>query len=263
MDVIGNNISNVNTNGFKKGRVTFQDMLSQTMSGASRPTDEKGGVNPRQIGLGMVVAAVDTLHTQGSMQTTGVNTDMALSGNGFFVLKDGDKTFYTRAGAFSLDKDGLLVNPATGLKVQGWTSQLVGGQYLIRTADTPGDIKIPLFSKDPAKATANIDFKCNLMSEMPLVQNLDNATEQERIKNTWTSSINSFDSLGVPVETRFTFYKTGVNQWRVRAEAYRINPDNPQEKTKIDNNQLRTAVTPTAGNANAVNNGQNEFIMKF
>ena len=262
MDVIGNNIANVNTTGFKKGRANFQDMLSQTLSGAARPTEEKGGVNPKQVGLGMVIAAIDTIHTQGSMQTTGVNTDMAISGNGFFVLKDGDKTFYTRAGAFGLDKDGLLVNPATGLKVQGWMAEQVGGEDLIRTAADPGEITIPLYSKDPARATQNVDFKCNLMSEMPIIENLDNATEQDRIKNTWTSSINAFDSLGTPIETRFTFYKTGVNQWTVRAEAYRLNPDNPAEKIQIDNNQVALNAAPAAGD-NAAAAGQNEFTINF
>ncbi len=263
MDVIGNNIANVNTHGFKKGRATFQDMLSQTLSGAARPTEEKGGVNPKQIGLGMVIASIDTLHTQGSLQTTGVNTDMALSGNGFFVIKDGDKVFYTRAGAFSLDKDGLLVNPATGLKVQGWTSQLVGGQYIIRSADTPDDIKIPLYSKDPAQATANIDFKCNLMSEMPIIPDLDAATEEDLIKNTWTSSINSFDSLGAPIETRFTFYKTDTNQWTVRTEAFRFDPDNPEVKIKIEDDQLSTNVVPTGEDDHAAIAGQRDFIINF
>ena len=111
MDVLGNNISNVNTNGFKKGRVTFQDMLSQTLAGAAKPTDEVGGVNPQQVGLGMMVATIDTIHTQGALQSTGVMTDVAIQGNGFFVLKDGDKRFYTRNGAFGLDQDGRLVNP--------------------------------------------------------------------------------------------------------------------------------------------------------
>lgn len=263
MDVIGNNIANVNTHGFKKGRATFQDMLSQTLSGAARPTEEKGGVNPKQVGLGMVIAAIDTLHTQGSLQSTGVNTDMAISGNGFFVLKDGEKVFYTRAGAFGLDKDGLLVNPATGLKVQGWTSQQVAGQYLIRSADTPDDITIPLYSKDPASATSNIDFKCNLMSEMPIIPDLDAATEQDLIRNTWTSSINSYDSLGVPIETRFTFYKTDTNQWRARVEAFRMNPDNPDEKIRIDDDQLSVDVVPTGVEDHAAITGQREFILNF
>lgn len=264
MDVIGNNIANVNTTGFKKGRVNFQDMLSQTLSGAARPTEEKGGVNPKQVGLGMVIATIDTIHTQGSLQSTGVNTDMAISGNGFFILKDGDKTFYTRAGAFSLDKDGLLVNPATGLKVQGWMAQEVGGEYIIRTADTPGDIVIPLYSKDPARSTRNIDFKCNLMSEMPAYPDgIAQLTEQERLKNTWTASINCYDSLGTPIEARFTFYKRGVNQWQAQVQLFREDPNNPGQKIEIPRDQLNVNVDPIGAAGTAGVNGQNEFTLNF
>ncbi len=85
MDVLGNNIANVNTTGFKRGRTEFQDMLSQTLSGAAKPTTEVGGVNPIQVGLGMMVKSIDTIHTQGALQSTGVMTDLALQGNGFFV----------------------------------------------------------------------------------------------------------------------------------------------------------------------------------
>ena len=83
MDVIGNNISNVNTYGFKTGRVTFQDMLSQTLAGAAKPEDNKGGVNPKQVGLGMTVASIDKIFTQGSLQTTGNMTDLAIAGDDF------------------------------------------------------------------------------------------------------------------------------------------------------------------------------------
>ena len=84
MDVIGNNISNVNTNGFKRGRVNFQDMISQQLSGAAKPTDELGGVNPKEVGLGMTVASIDNVFTQGNLQSTGISTDLAIQGNGFF-----------------------------------------------------------------------------------------------------------------------------------------------------------------------------------
>ena len=100
MDVLGNNIANVNTTGFKRGRTEFQDMLSQTLSGAAKPTTEVGGVNPLQVGLGMMVKSIDTIHTQGALQSTGVMTDMALQGNGFFVEQDGRQRYYTRAGSF-------------------------------------------------------------------------------------------------------------------------------------------------------------------
>ena len=106
MDVIGNNISNVNTHGFKTERVTFQDMISQELSAAMEPKENIGGVNPKQVGLGSLIAAIDKIMTQGSFQTTGKNTDVAISGEGFFVVKDGDKEFYTRAGAFNVDKNG-------------------------------------------------------------------------------------------------------------------------------------------------------------
>jgi len=222
MDVVGNNIANVNTTGFKKGRVNFQDMLSQTTAGAAKPTDAKGGVNPKQVGLGMVIASIDTIHTQGSLQTTGNNLDLAISGNGFFILKDGEKSYYTRAGAFSVDKDGTVVNPGTGLKVQGWTSQDVGGQFLINASGEPGDITIPLYSKDAARATQNVDLKCNLFSENPVIDpaNFANLPEAERIRNTWTSSINVFDSEGTPYELRFTFFKVQNNEWQSRTDVF-------------------------------------------
>lgn len=162
MDVLGNNISNVNTTGFKKGRVNFQDMLSQTMSGAAKPTDEVGGVNPKQVGLGMVIASIDTIHTQGSLQTTGVMTDLALQGNGFFILQDGAKSFYTRNGAFTLDQNGFLVNPANGQKVQGWNAQNVGGETIVNTSSALEDMVIPVGSKDPAFATTEVKFASNL-----------------------------------------------------------------------------------------------------
>ncbi|MDR1230101.1 MAG: flagellar hook-basal body complex protein, partial [Spirochaetaceae bacterium] len=114
MDVVGNNISNINTTGFKKGRVNFQDMLYQQLAGAARPTEDIGGVNPKEVGLGMSVASIDTIHTQGSLQSTGVGTDLAIMGNGFFVLQEGTNAYYTRAGAFSTDEDGSLVNPSNG-----------------------------------------------------------------------------------------------------------------------------------------------------
>ena len=110
MDVLGNNIANVNTTGFKKGRVTFQDMLYQSLSSAVRPSIDVGGVNPKQLGLGMLISTVDTIHTQGSLQTTGVSTDVAIQGEGFFVLRSGQKQYFTRAGAFDIDgEDGIAL----------------------------------------------------------------------------------------------------------------------------------------------------------
>ena len=142
LDVIGNNVSNVNTTGFKRGRVNFQDMISQQLTGAAKPTEEVGGVNPKEVGLGMTVASIDTIFTQGNLQSTGVSTDIAIQGNGFFVLKNGQETFYTRAGTFGVDSEGTLVNPANGLRVQGWMAQEVNGEMVINTAGSTEDLII-------------------------------------------------------------------------------------------------------------------------
>ena len=111
LDVIGNNIANVNTTGFKKGRVTFQDMMSQTTRGAQGATGGRGGVNPLQVGLGSQVGSIDNIHTQGFLQTTGNPLDLAIEGNGMFRVQDGATSYYTRAGNFYLDDDGYIVNP--------------------------------------------------------------------------------------------------------------------------------------------------------
>lgn len=110
LDVIGNNIANVNTSGFKKGRVTFQDMMSQTMTNAQAPTGNRGGVNPAQVGLGSQLGTIDNIHTQGFRQTTNNPLDLALEGDGMFVLGTNDGRAYTRAGNFYLDDDQNIVN---------------------------------------------------------------------------------------------------------------------------------------------------------
>jgi flagellar hook protein FlgE len=126
LDVIGNNIANVNTFGFKKGRVTFQDLVSQSISGASAPVTEgvtKGGTNPKQVGLGSQLSTIDTIHTQGSLQTTSRTLDLAISGDGFFQVAKGQdgvivESNYTRAGNFYLDSNGDIVN-SDGLYLVG------------------------------------------------------------------------------------------------------------------------------------------------
>src|SRR5205085_9335810 len=122
LDVIGNNIANVNTLGFKAGRVTFEDQLSQTLRSSAKPSTDIGGQNPSQVGLGVALGAVDTLQSQGNLQTTGKATDLAIQGNGFFVVSGGNNVVYTRDGSFDLDSDGVLVNPASGLKLLGYVA---------------------------------------------------------------------------------------------------------------------------------------------
>lgn len=122
MDVIGNNIANVNTTGYKASRVTFETMLSQTLKGASAPTTTptaQGGSNAAQVGLGAKIGAIDQIMSQGSSENTGKWSDMMIQDNGFFVLNNGGRTVYTRAGNFGTDSNGNLVDSATGAYVQG------------------------------------------------------------------------------------------------------------------------------------------------
>lgn len=213
MDVIGNNISNVNTTGFKRGRVNFQDMLSQQMSGAARPTTAVGGVNPKEVGLGMTVASIDTIHTQGSLQTTGVQTDLAIQGNGFFVLKNGDKTFYTRAGNFGIDNEGTLVNPANGLRVQGWMTEEINGQAILDTARNTTDLVIPVGGKDPAKATSFVNYACNLNKATEVIP--EGASEDAVRENTWSTDFKIYDDFGQEhrLVIKFTRAPEGENRW--------------------------------------------------
>ena len=150
MDVIGNNIANVNTVGFKSGRVNFQDILSQTLHGATAPQGGIGSINPAQIGLGMTVAGIDVLQTQGNLQSTGKTTDMAIQGDGFFIESDGAGTYYTRDGAFDIALDGSLANPASGMKVQGWQADAAGN---IDITQPIYNIVIPIGLRNTALAT--------------------------------------------------------------------------------------------------------------
>lgn len=161
MNVIGNNIANVNTIGFKGGRVTFQETLVQTLKGAGRPSAISGGTNPVQMGLGMTVGAIDTLFQQGGLETTGQITDLAIQGSGFFVLSDGNGYFYTRAGAFGFDADSFFVDPGSGLKVQGKMANQSG---IIPAVSTIGDIRLPFGQQDPANETSQIKLANNLNS---------------------------------------------------------------------------------------------------
>ncbi len=247
MDVIGNNIANVNTIGFKKNRVNFQDLLYQQISGAARPNEEVGGVNPKEVGLGMLVASIDTVHTQGAMQTTGVQTDVAIQGNGFFVLQKGDQRFYTRAGAFSLDRDGTLVNPANGFRVQGWNAQVINGKEILNTSGAIEDLVIPVGSKDPAKATEQVYLACNLdkrLQEIP-----EGATEDTIRANTWRVEEKIYDAFGIEHILRVDFAKVPgqTNQWRATVS---VDP------------QAETSTNPAVG-LNPAALGDNTFIVEF
>ncbi len=154
IDMISNNIANVGTFGFKGQRMTFADLFYQSQNGyATAPSQNSGGVNPQEIGLGVKVNTIDTNFSQGGLQTTGVNTDLALNGDGFFVLRNVDgsgQPVYTRDGAFSLNANGVLYDPATGLAVQGF---MANGNGTVSATGTPGTITVPLGLQMQATAT--------------------------------------------------------------------------------------------------------------
>ncbi|MDR2768410.1 MAG: flagellar hook protein FlgE [Treponema sp.] len=214
MDVVGNNIANVNTYGFKKGRVNFQDMIYQQLAGAARPTEDLGGINPKEVGLGMSVASIDTIHLQGSLQSTGVQTDLAISGTGFFILKSGDSSFYTRDGSFGLDNQGTLVDPANGLRVQGWMTREVDGVPILDVSRDVEDLVIPVGSKDPARATTRINFACNLDKRLPQIPE-ENPTPGQISDGTWRTAIDVYDSFGDvhTMQVEFTRVPGVNNSW--------------------------------------------------
>ncbi|MFA5865093.1 MAG: flagellar hook-basal body complex protein [Phycisphaerae bacterium] len=160
LDVTGNNIANVNTVAFKGSRTIFQTQLNQTLSAGSQPSTTTGGSNPMQVGLGTTLGTIDKNMTGGSIDTTGINTDMAIQGSGLFVLKTADNsTLYTRDGSFSLDTDQHLVS-TNGNYVMGYG---VDNNYNIQ-AGTLSNLSIPLGKLSIAQATTNTIFKGNLDS---------------------------------------------------------------------------------------------------
>ena len=160
MNVIGDNIANINTIGYKPGRVNFQEALVQTFKGAGRPNAVTGGTNSLQVGLGMQVSAIDNLFIQGGLETTGQITDLAIQGSGFFILGDNNgNRFYSRAGAFGFDGNSNLVDPATGLFVQGKMADTSG---VIPSLATMGNITLPFGQQDPARATQIVSLANNL-----------------------------------------------------------------------------------------------------
>jgi len=151
LDVIGNNIANVNTVAFKKSQARFEDLLSQTIQGATAPLT-RGGINPSQVGMGMRVSSIIDIHFQGAITNTDRETDLAIEGEGFFIVSDGSREYYTRDGSFGRDANGELVN-VNGLKLMGWTGA-IGGEL--------EPMYIPLGERMVARPSQNLGFAGNL-----------------------------------------------------------------------------------------------------
>jgi flagellar hook protein FlgE len=195
MDVTGNNIANVNTTGYKSSQTVFQDTLSQMVNAAGAPQNQAGGTNPAQVGLGVRLASINANFGQGAAQTTGKSSDLMIQGDGFFVVKSGGESLYTRAGSFTFDANGSLTTP-NGQIVQGWTAE----EGVVNTAGAPGDIKLPIGISLSPTVTENITFTGNFSNEAVL------GTQKE-------IPVMVYDENGAANTMVVTFEKTAATTW--------------------------------------------------
>ena len=219
IDLLSNNIANIGTYGFKGQRMTFADQFYNQIGYASGPTTTNGGVNPQEIGLGVKVNTIDTLFNQGGLETTGVNTDLAINGNGFFVLANADGTgtpSYTRSGAFSLNQNGLLYDPGSGLAVQGY---MANAQGQITATGVPGAITIPLGQQEQATGTGfgvkTGPTSTDKVFDVSFGGNLDQTQWAQALNysvggaptngSPYTISTTIYDSLGVAHQATITY----------------------------------------------------------
>ncbi|GGQ42259.1 flagellar hook protein FlgE [Couchioplanes azureus] len=210
MDVTGNNISNVNTTGYKSSQTVFQDTLSQMVNAAGAPQNDSGGTNPAQVGLGVRTASVNANFSQGAAQTTGKSGDMMIQGDGFFMVRGGGETLYTRAGSFTFDANGNLTTP-NGQMVQGWSANADGE---VNSAGAPEPIKLPIGISLQPVATESMTFTGNLSYE---------------------AALNDFKVIPVPVidangassTLNVRLQKTGATQWTLQLPDGVADPNDP------------------------------------
>lgn len=202
LDVVGNNLANSSTTAFKSQRVLFKDLVYQTLNGGSAAGAESGAVNPSQIGFGVAIGSIGSMFQQGTLTPTGRNLDVGIQGNGFFVLADGFRTVYSRAGAFDIDMTGYLVDPGTGMRVQrfGSVGEGTGGFQI------PGnmDLRIPLGASRPGQMTANVTAQGNLSATMPIGESVSMASM-------------IYDSMGSPRTLGVTLTRTSITNFSVSA----------------------------------------------
>ncbi len=211
MDVEGNNISNVNTTGFKYSRADFGTMFSQTVKIATTPTDGRGGQNPLQIGLGVSVSSTTRIHSQGSVQTTDKNTDVAINGDGFFMVSDdgGLTNYLTRSGDFKLDAYGNFVNNS-GFVVQGWN--INWDDQTIDTSRTPQNIFIDPGMHIPAAKSTEVAIKANLNSGLSIGTSSTNLYGLDSVHG-WNTKTNKAEDENDTGTTQF--YTTSKNSVEV------------------------------------------------
>ncbi len=190
LDIAGNNLANVNSTAFKASRITFSELLSETIKKASQPTANVGGTNPQQMGSGVGVSGISPDMSQGNIVNTSNALDVAIEGEGYFVVNDGERDLYTRAGAFAVDEDSMLVDPSSGYRVQR-----IGDEGEIDGFQTPGDsnIHVPYDVSMPARATSSIVVSGNLSA--------DESSDTVQTNKITSSVAYSYDDGTVATET--------------------------------------------------------------
>ncbi len=201
LDVVGNNISNVSTTGFKSSQTVFEDVLSQTLRGSGAPQPEFGGTNPSQVGLGVRLAGTSQSMTQGALQRSGRSNDMGIQGDGFFVTEFGGERFYTRAGNFTIDGVGRLVTQS-GQLVQGWQASAAG---VIDTNQPLSDITVSVGGQLPPQQTSSITVGGNLPATAVA-------------GDVFTSAVTVYDQEGIAYPLTISYTKDpAANTWVVSA----------------------------------------------
>jgi flagellar hook protein FlgE len=213
MDVIGNNIANINTIGYKANTISFSDTFSQTLSNATGSYNGSGGTNAIQIGLGMSVGAVSSLFTEGNIETTSSSTDLAIDGGGFFIVNSGGSNYYTRAGSFSFDDAGELVT-SSGAIVQGKLADSTGK---ISSGTQLQDLVIDQNLKSAAKATSEVSLTGNLNSAASLAQIAlaGDVNSASAVGDTFAKNISVTDGGGTSDTLTVTLTKTADNTYDV------------------------------------------------
>ncbi len=221
MDVIGNNIANVNTIGFKSSRVTFSDTFNQFVKAGTNPTETTGGTNTFQVGLGMKINSIDRNWNQGTFERTGITTDLALQGPGMFILKSNGERFYSRAGAFVFDADGKLVSAQNGAVVQG---KVANSDGVIPPGNNLEDIIIDTNLKLPAVATTLIKWGGNLKSNSDLTRS-ENVIQRGNINSgeagpDFTTQTKIYNEYGDVYTARVVYSRTAANTYNLSWEVF-------------------------------------------
>ncbi|TCT16428.1 flagellar hook protein FlgE [Natranaerovirga pectinivora] len=245
MDVIGNNIANVNTAGFKAGRVTFSEVFNQTLQGASGANEAtgRGGTNPMQVGLGVNIASIDTLMTEGAAQRTDNPLDLKVEGEGFFVVDDGSGYKFTRAGAFRIDSSGNIVSPE-GQKLMGWGVN-----------NNTGEIEKGVVESLSILSPANLYSEPEKTTNVYLEGNIDrNDTQLDPLNGGVPFTISFYDSLGYRYTAELKLTSTaGDTDFAITVGAVK---DSKGETKAVGTDSVTVSFNPATGKVNLTGDTQ-------